>query len=378
MMKFLVSVFLIFSVLGAAPAQTTPTPPATDAALALRVLKAINVARVENGLPPYAFNPLLTQSAQGHSEFMRETGEIVHEGPGDLTPIERVGMTGYPYIRVGENIYAGIGGPEKAVEWWLTADEAHRKNVLHPELREVGIGAATNADGVTYYTIDVAAQPNVLPVFINSSEEVTRYRDVVLTLTNERLLFGGGAQMGLATQVLISNTPDFANATPQTWQQYVNWSLDTASGVGAKTVYVRYIDAAGTTVDAQDSILYDTRAGAAAAATATGSATASGTRTQTATVTATASSTDTDVPPTATMTESPTATEAPSATAPEAAEVVTAVPELTQGPVPIPSGEPEAMSDTQFLRILYAGLLVAGILVIVVGVLALMRGISAH
>src|SRR5688572_21140989 len=140
-MKFFTIGLLVLMVLGAAPLQTTPTPTPTEAELALRVLRAINVARVENGLPPYAFNLLLAQSAQGHSEFMRETGEIVHEGPGDLNPIDRVAMTGYPYIRVGENIYAGIGGPEKAVEWWLTADEEHRKNVLHPELREIGIGA---------------------------------------------------------------------------------------------------------------------------------------------------------------------------------------------------------------------------------------------
>src|SRR6187549_2197757 len=98
-MKFLVSVLLVISVLGGTFAQGTPTTQATEAELALRVLRAINVARVVNGLPPYAFNPLLAQSAQGHSEFMRETGEIGHEGQGDLTPIEGVAMTGYPYIR---------------------------------------------------------------------------------------------------------------------------------------------------------------------------------------------------------------------------------------------------------------------------------------
>jgi uncharacterized protein YkwD len=372
-MKFLVSVLLVISVLSGAFAQTTPTPPGTDAELALRVLKAMNVARVENGLPPYAFNPLLAQSAQGHSEFMRETGEIVHEGPGDLTPIERVAMTGYPYLRVGENIYAGISGPEKAVEWWLTADEAHRKNVLHDELREVGIGAATNADGVTYYTIDVAAQPNVLPVFINSNEDTTRYRDVVLTLTNEKLVFGGTGRIGLATQVMISNTADFANVSAQSWQQYVNWSLDTSGGVGAKTVYVRYIDAAGQTADAQDSIVYDPRGSSAAA---TPSATA--TQTATLTPTVTSSPTASDLPPSATATDMPPTVATASPTAPEAAEVPTGIAIATEPVIPETGDNSGAMPDAQYLRVLYAGLLVAGILVIIIGVLALMRGIGTH
>src|SRR5574340_57612 len=131
---------------------------AQDADLAARMLAAVNAARVASGLPPYALNPLLTQSAQAHSEYQRDTGQITHEGPGGSRAFERAAAVGYPGARVNENIYAGIGGPERAVEWWLTADEPHRHNVLHPTLREVGIGAATNAQGVTYYTMDISAQ----------------------------------------------------------------------------------------------------------------------------------------------------------------------------------------------------------------------------
>src|SRR5574341_47191 len=234
---------------------------ASDAELAARLFSAINAARIASGLPPYAFNPLLTQSAQAHSEYQRDSGQITHTGPGETRPYDRAVAVGYPAARVNENIYAGVSGPEAAVEWWLTADEPHRHNVLHPSLREVGIGAATNAQGVTYYTLDISAQPNVLPIFINDDAPITQNGSVTITLTNEEVFYGS-SQIGYATQVMISNTPDFSGAVIQPWARYISWSLDTR-GTGRKTAYVRYIDAAGRTADAEDTIRYDPRSSVA-------------------------------------------------------------------------------------------------------------------
>src|SRR5687768_12015094 len=141
-MKLLISVILLMMGVSAA---ATPTPRPSDDELAARMLIAINEARVENGLAPYALNPLLTQAAQAHSEYQMEMGQISHIGPGEMTALDRVALTGYPFIRVNENIYAGgVSSPEDAVEWWLTADELHNRNVLHPDMREAGIGAATS------------------------------------------------------------------------------------------------------------------------------------------------------------------------------------------------------------------------------------------
>lgn len=251
-----VLLLLTASMLLFAPSQMAH---AQDADLAARLLSAINAARIASGLPPYALNPLLTQAAQQHSEYQHDTGEITHTGPGEMRAYDRVLATGYPALRVNENIYAGIGGPEKAVEWWITADEAHRHNILHPTLREIGIGAATNEQGVTYYTMDLSAQPNTLPVFINNDAPATRETSVTLTLNNEEIFYGAG-QIGYATQVMISNSPDFSQATAQPWSRFLSWTLDTRTGRGAKTVYVRYIDAAGVTADAQDTIYFDPRA----------------------------------------------------------------------------------------------------------------------
>jgi uncharacterized protein YkwD len=232
-----------------------PVHAQDQAALISRVLAAVNASRVSVGLPPYALNPLLTLSAQAHSEYQRSIGQFTHDGPGGTRPLDRALAVGYPATRVNENVYVGAGGPEEAVNWWLTADELHRNNVLHPVLREIGIGAATDANGMTYYTMDISAQPNVLPIFINSDSYSTNNPSVTLTLWNEEVFGSAPGRIGRATQIMVSNSPDFAGASPQSWAQYVSWTLDTSGGEGTKTVYVRFIDAYGRTADSQDSIL---------------------------------------------------------------------------------------------------------------------------
>jgi hypothetical protein len=241
---------------------------AQDSALVAQLLAGINATRVANGLPPFALNALLTQAAQAHSEYQRETGTVAHEGPGGNRPIDRVLATGYPASRANENLYAGWQiTPEEALSWWLSSTP-HRNNLLHPVLREIGIGIAGDPDGVLYFTLNFSAQPNVLPVFINDDATATGSADVTLTLWNEDVFGGGEGRIGQATQIMVSNTPDFAGAVTMPWAQYVDWTLDTSSGTGLKTVYVRFIDSAGRTADSQDSIVFDTGVGSAPQPTA--------------------------------------------------------------------------------------------------------------
>lgn len=250
---------LLLSIIIAYP--TAAAPPDQNGDYVYRILAGVNAARVAGGLPPYALNALLTQAAQAHSEYQRDTGQITHDSADGSRTLDRVLAVGYPAIRANENIYAGMGPPEDAVAWWLASTAGHVQNIMHPVMREVGIGVASASNGMTYYTIDFSAQPNVLPVFINSDSYTTSSPQVIVTLTNEGIFTGGAGQIGRATQVMLSNTPDFAGAVVQPWSQYISWTLPDGSGL--KTVYVRYIDSAGRTADAQDSIVLDEGSGAA-------------------------------------------------------------------------------------------------------------------
>lgn len=231
------------------------TAAAQDSDTVARVVAAVNVDRVANGLPPYKLNSLLTLSAQRHSEYQASIGMWTHNSPDGGLSLQRAQAVGYPAIRANENVFAGHVTPEEAVKWWYTADAAHRNNVLHTSMREIGVGAAADGSGTIYYTMDISAQPNVLPMFINNDAYSTADANVTLVLTNEGIFSGGPGQVGSVSQVMISNSADFAGAVQQGWAQNIAWALDTSSGAGQKTVYVRYVDGAGRTADAQDTIM---------------------------------------------------------------------------------------------------------------------------
>jgi uncharacterized protein YkwD len=146
----------------------TPTAlPAPDPAIIEYLLTNINAARAANGLPPYVLNDLLTMAAQLHSQDVAEQASRLHgQGEGYHTVVshtgsdgssaaERVAATGYPAARVSEDIYAGRGGPQVALSWWL-ADPDHRSSILHPIYREIGIGAAPGPEELVVYTLDFA------------------------------------------------------------------------------------------------------------------------------------------------------------------------------------------------------------------------------
>ena len=277
--------------------------------VAVDLLARINHERVARGLAPYALNAQLTAAAQAHAEDVARAGRYDqnglagHIGSDGSTVFDRVARVGYGAYswgrRLGEN-WAWYHDVASAMVMWM-GDAPHRDNILNPFYREIGIGVAPAPSGGFVYITDFGAQPNVLPVFIDDGASATRTLSVTLTLTSEAVVPNGdGAKtIGQATQVEISNAPNFAGARWQPFAQNIAWTL--SSGGGAKTVYVKYRDAQGRTATANDSIVF------VAPATATPRPTATRTRTPrpTATVTATDTPTETATPewtPTETLT----------------------------------------------------------------------------
>lgn len=141
------------------------------------LLLNINDARLDEGLAPYALNAQLSDAAAGHSQYMADLsftldaqGEgiddaITHtEGDGSR-PFDRVLAEGYPAGSAGENIYAGISGPEAAFEWWMNST-AHRNNILNVYFTEIGIGTAQGPHDIVMYTLVFAyreGQPGTPP-----------------------------------------------------------------------------------------------------------------------------------------------------------------------------------------------------------------------
>jgi hypothetical protein len=88
------------------------------------VVDLVNQVRSANGLASYKVNDALMAAAQGHSEYMAETGSVSHTGAGGSSPASRAASMGG-----GRNMSTSIspaGGPVVA------GDSLHLSTLLPP------------------------------------------------------------------------------------------------------------------------------------------------------------------------------------------------------------------------------------------------------
>ena len=221
-------------------------------------LAKLNEARRQNGVLPLAWNAQLETAAQRHSDDMARGGFVDEVGADGTSSRQRVEASGYakwPSVRVwGESIYAGQTNFDEALSFFL-GDDAQRRALLNPKLREVGIGIAKDRLR-TYWTITLGSQPNLLPIFINDGAPVTKDRQVAVQLTQEDAVpQGDGNGIGRVVEVRISDRSDFGNAEWQPWEPLLPFTLDRKTGT--KTIYMQMRDGAGKTTIATATIEYD-------------------------------------------------------------------------------------------------------------------------
>jgi uncharacterized protein YkwD len=104
------------------------------------MLARINGLRRAAGLSPLAVNPLLDRISQEHAEdlLLREYhGHLTPDGRG---PSERARADGYG-PGIGENVVEQRYSVQEALDAWLDSPP-HRRNLLDPGIREVGLGLA--------------------------------------------------------------------------------------------------------------------------------------------------------------------------------------------------------------------------------------------
>ena len=152
----LVAVLFHFDVLNTPEPVRDATVTGCDAApvhlsgAQAELLRLHNEARQGHGLGTFCVSEPLTRAATAHSQDMLNRGYYDHVSPEGGTPAQRVEAAGYAYSAMAENIHKReISYPneptrkdlEQVFEDWMDSP-GHRANLLNPELREVGIGAA--------------------------------------------------------------------------------------------------------------------------------------------------------------------------------------------------------------------------------------------
>jgi uncharacterized protein YkwD len=126
----------------------------------------LNAERSAHGLRDLRANPRLRRAATGYARLMDSTNFFSHTSPSGSTMLSRITSTKYlsgaRTWTIGENLAWGTGSyatPAGAVRAWMRSP-GHRRNILNPAFREIGIGVADGApisvaaaaSGATYAT----------------------------------------------------------------------------------------------------------------------------------------------------------------------------------------------------------------------------------
>jgi hypothetical protein len=108
-------------------------------------VRITNAYRRMLGRRVLAWNPKLQAAAQGHSDYMANTGNFGHteaEDPKRRSPMDRMQLVGYTQ-GVSENVCMGRGDPKSAHEGW-THSSGHHRNLLERNHREMASAIASS------------------------------------------------------------------------------------------------------------------------------------------------------------------------------------------------------------------------------------------
>ena len=133
--------------LGFAYSQTSVVTPITHTELKFtntstdRVVDLVNEIRIDNGLDPLSYSPILSYCAYIRADEIEEV--FSHTRPNGEKGLHIVKEYGILYKVVGENLASNFSSSEKVVNAWMNS-EGHRANILNPKFKEIGVARIGN------------------------------------------------------------------------------------------------------------------------------------------------------------------------------------------------------------------------------------------
>jgi uncharacterized protein YkwD len=125
------------------PPALAPAPPPADVAdWTYEVVRLINEARAQHGLPPLVTSGTLAQVAQAHADDCLQRGWGSHTGSDGSNVKTRMQRAGYDPVRWSE-CWAHTQSPQEAMGFWMNEtppNDPHRRTILSPWLTEIGVG----------------------------------------------------------------------------------------------------------------------------------------------------------------------------------------------------------------------------------------------
>lgn len=153
----LIALVALLALAGLAAGRTDAAPTTRTVVLPrleTGILAELNALRGAHGLRPLALSSGLRASARAHSRSMLESGAFRHGSAEGASFSDRIRhfypSRGFRWWSVGENLVYQSGelAAADAIAAWLDSP-GHRRNMLNPAWREVGVGAgyAASAPG---------------------------------------------------------------------------------------------------------------------------------------------------------------------------------------------------------------------------------------
>lgn len=112
------------------------------------ILTLINSYRQDKGLSTLVTLNVVSSVADGHTNYMIETGEVSHA---NFSERAQILMNNAAAKSVGENVAYGFNSAEGAVNGWLNSEE-HRKIIESPDYTHFGISTDSDSEGRNYFT----------------------------------------------------------------------------------------------------------------------------------------------------------------------------------------------------------------------------------
>jgi uncharacterized protein YkwD len=117
-----------------------------DAAAERELFRMVNDERRRRELSPLAWDDRLASVGRAHSRDMYLRGEFAHRGADGRSPGDRLRDAGIVYSRSAENI--ALAPAVTIAHDGLMRSPGHRRNILDPQLRNLGIGIVSGPDGL--------------------------------------------------------------------------------------------------------------------------------------------------------------------------------------------------------------------------------------
>ncbi|WP_050183323.1 S-layer homology domain-containing protein [Domibacillus robiginosus] len=124
----------------------TIDPSFVPSAIEREIGQLVNEERANQGLAPVTLANDVSFVARTKSKDMHDRGYFDHTSPTYGSPFDMLTDFGLRYSTAGENIASGYVDAEAVMEGWMNSP-GHRRNILNPQFKEIGVGVYNR-----YYT----------------------------------------------------------------------------------------------------------------------------------------------------------------------------------------------------------------------------------